>query len=257
MSPISTTTLEAVGGSALVEMGLTVAFATVRGPVSCIRRSDERPDRAVLDVSLYSAPFAPAGDRRVVNANTDRRSLELSNQLAKALEATVHLNLFPKSRIQIGVVILADDGGRLPAAINAASLALVDVGIPVKDILCACSAGFAGGSTGGNSDMTLIDLNRQEESSYAGQNAVCLPCAMLPQRGTIVLAQAEARVPDFETLDRVLEAAMDGCRAVFEVMQAAIRERATLLLGMRSGQPGTKVVSSIDGNIVEDMMELR
>jgi exosome complex component RRP41 len=249
MSPISTTTSEAVGGSALIEMGLTVALATVRGPISCTRRSDERPDRATLDVSLYSAPFAPSGDRRVVNANTDRRSLELANQLTKALEATVHLKLYPKSRIQIGVVILADDGGRLPAAINAASLALIDAGIPVKDILCACSAGFAGsGGAGGGSDMTHVDLNRQEESSYGGQNAVCLPCAMLPQRGTIVLAQAEARLPDFDTLDRVLEAAMDGCRAIFEVMQAAIRERATLLLGMRSGQHGTKVVSSMDQN---------
>ena len=36
---------DAVGGSALVEMGLTVALATVRGPTECARRSDELPDR--------------------------------------------------------------------------------------------------------------------------------------------------------------------------------------------------------------------
>lgn len=34
-----------IGGSALVEMGLTVALATVCGPVECTRRSDELPDR--------------------------------------------------------------------------------------------------------------------------------------------------------------------------------------------------------------------
>ena len=33
------------GGSALVEMGLTVVLATVRGPIECTRRSDELPDR--------------------------------------------------------------------------------------------------------------------------------------------------------------------------------------------------------------------
>ena len=33
------------GGSALVEMGLTVVLATVRGPMECTRRSDELPDR--------------------------------------------------------------------------------------------------------------------------------------------------------------------------------------------------------------------
>ena len=62
---------------------------------------------------------------------------------------------------------------------------------------------------------------------------------MLPQRGTIVLTQCEARLPNFSTLEKVLDAAMDGCRAVFDVLQAAVRERATLLLSARSGQNTT------------------
>lgn len=246
MGPVSTTSGEAVGGSALVEMGLTVALATVRGPVECVRRSDELPDRAVVDVSVKSAPFAPS-DRRVTNPNTDRRLVEMSHLLKRALEATLLLHLFPKSRVQIQIVILADDGGRLCAAINAASAALIDAAIPVKDILCACSAGYAGGTT----DMTLVDLNRQEESSQQGRNAVCLPCAILPQRGTLVLSQCEARLPNFETLDRVLEAAMAGCRAVFDILQAAIRERASALIGLRMGQ-GT-VIDSFAG--IEVTME--
>lgn len=230
LGPVSTTSGEAVGGSALVEMGLTVALATVRGPVACLRRSDELPDRAVVDVSVKAAPFAPSGgDRRLTNPNTDRRLIELASLLKRALEATILLHLYPKSRLQIQVVLLADDGGRLCAAINAASAALIDAGIPTKDILCACSAGYA-------DDMTLVDLNRQEESPQYGANAVCLPCAMLPQRGTLVLSQCEARLPDFDTLDRVLEAAMAGCRAVFDVLQAAVRERASALLGLRNGQ---------------------
>ena len=222
----------AVGGSALVEMGLTMAVATVRGPVECARRSDELPDRAVLDVTFKAAPFAPSGDRRVTNPNTDRRLIESSHLLKRSLEAAVLLHLYPKSRIEVVVCILADDGGRLCAAINAASLALVDAGIPMKDLVCACSAGYAGG--GGN-DTTLVDLNRREESSQGGQPAVHLPCAMLPQRGTVVLAQCEARLPDFDTLERVMEAAMDGCRAVFDILQAAIRERAATLLAARNG----------------------
>ena len=103
MGPVSTTSGEAVGGSALVEMGLTVALATVRGPVECVRRSDELPDRAVVDVSVKSAPFAPS-DRRVTNPNTDRRLVEMSHLLKRALEATLLLHLFPKSRVQIQIV---------------------------------------------------------------------------------------------------------------------------------------------------------
>ena len=226
---------DTVGGSALVEMGLTVALATVRGPMACQRRSDELSDRAAVEVSVKAAPFASSGgDRRVANSNTDRRLVEISHLLKRALEATILAQLYPKSKIEVQVVLLADDGGRLGAVINAASVALIDAGIPVKDVLCACSAGYSGRGTG-TDEATLVDLNRHEESSFGGQNAVCLPCAMLPQRGTVVMAQCEARLPNFDTMEKVLGAAMDGCRAVFDIVQAALRERATLLLGMRNG----------------------
>lgn len=218
----------AVGGSALVEMGLTVALASVRGPVECQRRSDELPDRCVLEVTVQTAPFGWGADRRVTNPNTDRRLLEASNLVQRAMEASILLHLHPKSRIQISIVMLADDGGRLCAAINAATLALMDAGIPMKDFCVACSAGLSG-------ETTLVDLNRREESSNAGQPAVVLPCAMLPQRGTIVLAQCEARLPNTETLQMVQSAAMEGCRAVFEILQAALRERASTLLSARNG----------------------
>ena len=91
--------------------------------------------------------------------------------------------------------------------------------------------------------MTLVDLNRREESSNGGQPAVNLPCAMLPQRGTIVLSQCEARLPNVETLERVLDAAMEGCRAIFEILQAVIRERASTLLGVRNGEES--IISAI------------
>lgn len=146
------------------------------------------------------------------------------------MEAAILLHLYPKSMIEIVVWVLADDGGRLCAAINATTLALIDAGVPLKDLVCACSAGL------GPDDATLVDLNRREESSSGGQPAVHMPCAMLPQRGTIVLSQCEARLPSLAVLEKVLEAAMDGCRAVFDILQAAIRERATTLITSRTGQ---------------------
>ena len=238
LGPVSTTSSAAVGGSALVEMGLTVALATVQGPMACLRRSDELPDRAFVDVALKVAPFAST-DRRIVNPNSDRKLIELSQLLQKALEATILVQLYPKSRIRVEVAILADDGGRLCAAINAASAAIMDAGIPTKDILCACSAGQSGTV---DDSMALVDLNRKEESPMGGNHPVCLPCAMLPQRGTLVLSQCEARLPNFETLDLVLEAAMAGCKAVFDILQAALLERAETLMGLRRGT-GTVVDS--------------
>ena len=226
---------DGVRGSALVEMGLTTALATVQGPTECARRGDERSDRAVLEVTVAVLPFANnSGERRTYNAATDRRLLESSHMIQTALEATILLQTYPRQRIQIHVTVTADDGGRLCAALNAATLAVLDAGIPVKDFCCACSAGHSSGGGPNNSAVVLVDLNRREESSSA--DAVYVPCAMLPQRGTLVLAQCEARVPDFDALEQVLEAAMEGCRAVFECMRAAVQERAASTLAARSGR---------------------
>jgi exosome complex component RRP41 len=198
-------------GSAVFEMGLTVALATVRGPLDCARRSDELTDRAAVDASVLVAPFGSA-DRRVVSTS-DRRIVEASNLLRSAMEASILLHLFPRSRIEIIVTILSDDGSRLCAAINAATLALVDAGIPMKDLVCSCSAGYAPGIASGgvedkDDDMALVDLNRREESTSAGgQAAVNVPVAMMPQRGTVVMAQSESRLPNFDALERVMHAA--------------------------------------------------
>ncbi|KAL7578420.1 hypothetical protein ACA910_012815 [Epithemia clementina (nom. ined.)] len=238
MGPLSASA--SVGGSALVEMGLTTVLAAVRGPLECVRRSDELLDRAMVDVTVKMAPFASSTDRRFINPNTDRRLIEASYVIQQVMEATILLHLYPRSRIEITVLVLADDGSRLCAAINTATLALQDAGIPMKDFACACSAGYASIDGSSNDDTTLVDLNRREESATGGQPAVQLPCAMLPQRGTVVYAQCEARLPNYTALEQVLEAAMEGCRAVFEVMQAAVRDRAVSVLAMNRGQ--TKMV---------------
>ena len=232
MGPL--TTSGSASGSALVQMGLTVALATVRGPAECARRSDELPDRAVLDVTVRSAPFAPGGDRRSANPQTDRRLVEQSNLTKKAMEAAILLHLFPRSRISIDIVILADDGGKLCAGINAATRALVDAAVPLRDMVCACSAGLASGAGADGADVELVDLNALEARSFGGEAAVHLPCATMPQRGTVVLAQCESRV-SIGTFERVLSAAMEGCAGVFDIMQASVRERAAALLAARNG----------------------
>ena len=217
-------------GSAAVEMGLTVALATCTEPTECRRRTDERPDRAVLEVTVSAAPFAPSGgDRRTRGAATDRRLLETSRAVEEALSAAALLQTYPGRRIVVHCTVLADDGGSQCAALNAACLALVDAGIPLKDFCCACSAGTAAAG-----QTVLVDLNRREESANGEIN---LPCAILPQRGTVVLAQCgEARLSDFDSLLRVLESATDGCRAVFECMRAAVQERAASTLAARAGR---------------------
>lgn len=161
-------------------------------------------------------------------------------------------HLYPRTRIVVDITILADDGGRLCAAINAATCALVDAGVPMKDLVCACSAGLVAGvsgsgssTTGGASssatgssgleDVTLVDLNQKEASSYSGDSSVYMPCAMMPQRNTVVLAQCESRLSSIDVFEKVLGAAMEGCRMVYQVMEASIRERTSKVIAAKMG----------------------
>lgn len=244
IGPLSggSTVSSGVAGSAIMQMGLTIALASVCGPTECSRRSEELTDKAFLDVNIRLAPFASSvGDRRVVkNPGGDRILVEQSHLIKRAIEAAVMLHLYPRARIEINILILADDGGRLCAAINAATLALIDAGIPMKDMVCSCSAGL-GGESG---DSTLIDLNRMERMSYGGESAVYLPCAIMPQRGTVVLSQCEARL-SLDTFQTVLDAAVEGCEAVFEIMQASVRERAATLMAAYNGNIHVEVNDNV------------
>jgi exosome complex component RRP41 len=232
----------ACSGSALVSMGLTQVLCIVKGPCDVGRRSDELSDRAVLDVSMQTTPFAPPGDRRNVNPTTDRRLIEQSHLLQKALSASILLHLYPKCKISVTVMVLADDGGRLEAAINAATLALIDAGIPLKDMVCACSAGRW---NAGGSDTIVVDLNRREIQTATGldgggggcSDTIYLPVATMPQRGTIVLSQCESRLSGgAEAFAQVLDAAMVGCQMVMDVMAAAVRERGAGLWLAKEGK---------------------
>mmetsp|Transcript_5422 Transcript_5422/g.7889 ORF Transcript_5422/g.7889 Transcript_5422/m.7889 type:complete len:303 (+) Transcript_5422:177-1085(+) len=254
MSPMDTT---ATCGSALVQMGITTVLAYVDGPMDCARRADELTDRAILEVNVSTAPFAPSsGDRRTSNSSTDRRLIEQSSLLQKALEASVLLHLHPKTRVVVNVRVFADDGGRLCAAINAATLALVDAGIAMRDLVCACAVGSTDigfQSIGGVEDDTdeddvediesndipiLLDLNSQEISGgfqSSGGAAAYLLCATMPQRNTLVLSQCESRLPSIKVFERMLATGMDGCEEVFHIMRASLKERVGIVSAARRG----------------------
>jgi len=243
LSPLTNSTC--TNGSAFVQMGLTTVLCAVVGPLVCARRSDEKSDKAILEVNLRIAPFAPSsGDRRTTNPTTDRRIIEHASLIKNSLEASLMLQLYPKTRIVVDITVLADDGGRLCAAINAATCALVDAGMPMKDLVCACSAGLvtgSGSSADGLEDVTLVDLNQKEVSSYSNESsAVYLPCATMPQRGTVVLAQCESRLSSVDVFERVLNAAMEGCQMVSQIMEASIRERTGKLIAAKMGNASVK-----------------
>ena len=208
-------------GSAYVEQGNTKVLVTVSGPhevaTAHLSRASDSAAFVVCDVAM--APFA-TGERKK-RAKSDRRLAEYALLVQDTLEASVLLHLFPRSQIDVAVHVMQADGGVLPAAINAASLALVDAGIPLVDFVTACAAGVVDGEP-------ILDLNFPEENA----NVPVLPVAIHPSTGKIVTLVMHARMPA-EFFERTLALAVAGCRQIHATAADYVARRTHALLRVR------------------------
>ncbi|KAM6102714.1 LOW QUALITY PROTEIN: exosome complex component RRP41 [Theristicus caerulescens] len=208
-------------GSAYIEQGNTKALAVVYGPHEMRgSRSKALPDRALVNCQYSMATFSTGERRR--RPHGDRQAGELALHLKQTFEAAILTHLYPRSQIDIYVQILQADGGNYCACVNAATLAVMDAGIPMRDYVCASSAGLA-------EDTPLADLSSPEEAAGGPR----LVLALLPASGQIALLQLSARLHQ-ERLEAALEAAGQACRALHAVLDRVVRERlreVTALLG--------------------------
>jgi exosome complex component RRP41 len=137
--------------------------------------------------------------------------------IRQTFESVIHLNIYPRSQIDIYIQVLQADGGERCAAINATTLALINAGIPMKDFVTSCSSGYVEGTP-------LLDLNYIEDSAGGPD----LPLALLPQSGKIIMLQMDSKLP-LDMFERVIKLAEQGCRAVHGVLT---KEVESYSLGM-------------------------
>jgi ribonuclease PH len=97
----------------------------------------------------------------------------MSQKIVKSIANSILLNEYPKSQIDIFIMVLHHDGSVLSAAINAAVVALCDSGILMKDLPMAASVLV------GDSDI-FLDPTASEEavfhskvSTIVGGNLAC------------------------------------------------------------------------------------
>ncbi|GAX81482.1 hypothetical protein CEUSTIGMA_g8911.t1 [Chlamydomonas eustigma] len=202
-------------GSAIFEMGNTKVLAAVFGPREVERRSDRLEDRAIINCEYSMAAFSTGERRR--RGKQDRRSAEIGMVIRGTLEQTVMVELLPRSQIDVFIQVLQADGGTRCAGINAALLALADAGVPVRDRVAACAAGYLDGNP-------LLDLNFLEDSGGGPDISV----AMLTSLDKIVLLQMDNRLP-IDTFEAVVALAQEGCRAIAQYMQGILLEHTKRL----------------------------
>ncbi|XP_033917638.1 exosome complex component RRP41 [Melopsittacus undulatus] len=197
-------------GSAYIEQGNTKVVALVYGPRE-VRgpRSRSAPDQAVLRCRFSLAPFS--GPERRRPRGGEGRGSDLALRLQQSLEAAVLTHLYPRSQIDVYVQVLQSDGSHCCTGTTAAALAVLDAGIPLRDVVCAGSAALAEGTA-------LTDPNGAEEAAVGPGLAL----ALLPASGLLALVQLSARVP-CERLEPVMEAAADGCRELHRALDRELR----------------------------------
>ena len=144
----------------------------------------------------------------------------MQTTIANAFAKTLFVNLYPHSTILISLHVLSQDGSLLAALINGSTLALIDAGIPMRDYICACTAGSTSSySSNDEAADPLLDLNGIEE-----QELPFLTVGTLGGTDEVSILVMETRV-QVGRLEGMLVVGVDGCKQVREVLDGVVRER--------------------------------
>ena len=200
--------LDKANGSAYIEHGKNKILAAVYGPREAHPKHIALADRAVVRCRYHMAPFSV--DERKSPAPS-RRELELSKVIRESLEPAIMSEYFPRATIDIFIEVLQADAGTRCAGITAASLALADAGIPMRELVAACAAGKIEGKV-------ILDLSDIEDKKGEAD----LPVALLPKSNVISLIQMDGSLSD-EEFKQALDLSTDACRKIYEMQREALK----------------------------------
>ena len=197
-------------GSAYIEQGKNKILAAIYGPREVHPRHLALPERALLRCRYHMATFSV--DERKSPAPS-RREMELSKVIREALDPSVFLEYYPRTSIDLFTEVLQADGGTRCASITAASLALADAGIPMRDLVVACAAGKVEG-------RLVLDLNDAEDK--AGEADV--PLAFMPNLNAITLLQMDGMLTTDE-FEHVVNLALSGCKQLYALQKETLKTK--------------------------------
>ena len=199
-------------GSAMFKIGDTIAIAAVYGPRNLYPKFMQNPERGTLRCNYNMFSFSV--DERA-RPGPNRRSKEIGLVTEKALIPALNLDEFPNAVVDVFVEIIQADAGTRCAGICAASMALADAGLPMRDLICAISVGNVGGKI-------VVDLSKAEEDYEEGSTD--MPVAILPRNSEISLLQLDGDMKPDE-IKEALELAKKTCNEIYEIQKIALKEK--------------------------------
>ncbi|KAI3384153.1 hypothetical protein SNEBB_006132 [Seison nebaliae] len=175
-------------------------------------------ENALVNIVFRRLPFS-GNDKRI--RSFDGVMLDMENGLRQIFEGTIQTKLFPKSRIDIFVEVLQNDGSLFSVCVNTITLALMDAGIPMKDFVCSVTAillpmNVLDDNEGNTNAQILIDPSSTEEnmSNIAGR----LHISMLSRTDKLIGVEIERKI-HYDRLDETINCCMKAARDLSDFLR--------------------------------------
>lgn len=211
-------------GSASFKIGKTWAIAAVYGPRELFPRFLQDPKKGLLRCHYGMMPFSGSGER--IRPGSSRRAQEIAMVMTKSLEPVVDLSSFPNAVVDIFVDLPQTDAGTRCAAISAASIALADAGIPMKDMVCSVAVGKV--DTKIVADLTYKEEQIHEFNPESHDASVAdIPVAMIHNTKELTLLQLDGDITK-EGLLQALELAKSATEKIYQLQKKALKEKFLL-----------------------------
>lgn len=206
-------------GSAYFLHGNTKIIASISGPKHPSRNSSKKDDNFIFNVRVKFATFSKNGERQKVVKNSKKLS-EFELNLRNIFKSVIIVEKYEKSQLDLNIEILqTDGGGEICASVNAATLALIDAGICMREFVCACTASLT------NDGVPLLDVSHLEE--------VCggptLSIAAIPRTDTEHQSVAFVELSQkfyLKDLNKIFDCALMGCEKIRAILDESIRTNA-------------------------------
>jgi len=207
--------VENADGSALFAFGDTVAIAAVYGPRQLFPQHLQNPQKALLRFYYDMLSFSVKERKK---PGPSRRSLEISDVATQALEPALMLEKFQNCVIDVYAQVLQANASTRTACINAASLALAQAGLPMKDLVVSVSVGKIG-------ESLVVDLTKEEEDYQEGgkKAATDIAIAMLGKTKHISLLQLDGAIKPDE-LFKAIEMAKKAAESIYQAQIKTLKE---------------------------------
>ena len=202
--------LKNADGSAYIQWGKNKIMAAVYGPKEVHPKHQVLPDRALLRARYHMAPFS-VDERK--NPAPSRREIEISKVIREALVQAVIVEDYPRTAIEVWVEVLQSDGGSRVAGITAASLALADAGIDMRDLVVGCSCGIV-------DSQVVADLDDTEDKEGSGD----MPVAIMPNLNLVTLLQVDGDYTR-ENFQKAFELAIAKGKEVYAMQREALTKK--------------------------------